>query len=66
MCDELNEKIFLCKNELNNVRTTLPLECSRNHCFRGNAIIRSFFIVVGIDLTVNNINMLSVAMEMQQ
>ena len=37
----------------------------RNHCCHGKATVRSLFIVVGVDVAVNNIKMLSFAMETQ-
>ena len=39
---------------------------SRNHCCQGYATIRSFFIVVGVDVAVNNTKVFSVVMDMQQ
>jgi hypothetical protein len=39
---------------------------SPNHCCHVKTKIRSYFIVVGADVAVNNIEVLGVAMEMQQ
>jgi hypothetical protein len=38
----------------------------RNHCCQGYGTIRSFFIVVGVDVAVNNAKVFSVAMDMRQ
>jgi hypothetical protein len=39
---------------------------SLNHCCHGNETIRSLFIVVGVNVAVNNINVFSVDMEIQK
>ena len=39
---------------------------SRNHCSHGYATIPSLFIVVGVDVAVNNIKVFCVVKEMQQ
>jgi hypothetical protein len=38
---------------------------SLNQCGRGNATVRSIFIVVGVDVPVNNMKMFFVALERQ-
>jgi hypothetical protein len=38
---------------------------SPNQCDRGNAILRSIFIVVGVDIPLNGIKVFFVAMEWQ-
>jgi hypothetical protein len=38
----------------------------RNNCCHGNATICSLFIVVGVDVAVNNTKLLSIAMEVQK
>jgi len=39
---------------------------SRNHCYNGNATVRSLFIAIGVDIAVNNIKVFTVAMKLQQ
>jgi hypothetical protein len=39
---------------------------SRNHCCRGNTIMRSVFTVVGVDVAVNSRKTFSIIMEIKQ
>jgi hypothetical protein len=39
---------------------------SHNHCYNGNATVRSLFIAIGVDVAVNNIKVFTVVMELQQ
>jgi hypothetical protein len=39
---------------------------SRNYCCHGNSIIRSLFIVLCVEVAVNNMKVFGVTMEMQQ
>jgi Tat protein secretion system quality control protein TatD with DNase activity len=56
----------LSHHKQDNVRTTLNVVHSRNHCYNGNATVRSIFIAVGVYVAVNNIKLFTVAMELQE